>query len=56
MRNTKKNTIKIRKAELRDAATIAAYNIKMAMETENMELDADTISRGVKAIIKDPHK
>ncbi|MCP4155644.1 MAG: GNAT family N-acetyltransferase [bacterium] len=51
-----KNTIKIRKAVLRDAATIAAYNTKMAMETEKKELDADTISRGVKAIIKDPHK
>ena len=45
----------IRKGELRDANTIAQFNIKMAKETENKELDFDTVLRGVKAIMKD-HK
>ncbi len=48
--------IKIRKAELKDATTIAAYNRRMAMETENKELDEKTVTHGVKALIKDPHK
>ncbi|MCP5048382.1 MAG: GNAT family N-acetyltransferase [bacterium] len=48
--------IKIRKAELRDTQTIADYNCFMAKETEKKELDPDTVTRGVKAVIKDPHK
>jgi ribosomal protein S18 acetylase RimI-like enzyme len=46
----------IRKGELRDANTLAQFNIKMAKETENKELDFETVLRGVKAIIKDAHK
>jgi len=48
--------IKIRKGELQDAKAIARFNIMMAKETENKELDFDTVFRGVKALIKDPHK
>jgi hypothetical protein len=51
-----KDKIKIRKAELRDAVTIAKFNTILAKETENMELDSQTAVRGAKAIIKDPHK
>ena len=51
-----KDKIKIRKAELKDAGTIAKLNTLMAKETENMELDSQTAVRGAKAIIKDPHK
>ena len=51
-----KDKIKIRKAELKDAGTIAKLNTLMAKETENMELDSQTVVRGVKAVIKDPHK
>lgn len=47
---------KIRKGELRDAETIAGFNIAMAQETEDKPLDPDTALRGAKAIIKDPHK
>ncbi len=51
-----KDKIKIRKAELRDAGTIAKFNTMLAKEIENMELDSQTAVRGAKAIIKDPHK
>ncbi len=51
-----KDKINIRKAELKDAGTIAKFNTLMAKETENMELDSQTAIRGAKAIIKDPHK
>lgn len=46
----------IRKAELRDAKTVAKFNASIAMETESMELDPDTALGGAKALIKDPHK
>ena len=48
--------IKIRKGELQDANAIARFNIMMAKETENKELDFETVFRGVKAVVKDPHK
>lgn len=56
MYNKKTTHIKIRKGELRDARTIAGFNIAMAQETEDKPLDPDTALRGTKAIIKDPHK
>ncbi len=46
----------IRKADIKDAQIIADFNSAMAKETENKELDPDTILRGCKAILKDPHK
>jgi GNAT superfamily N-acetyltransferase len=52
----KKTDIKIRKAVLKDAETIARFNMLAAKETENMEMEPDTALRGAKAIIKDPHK
>lgn len=51
-----KDALKIRKAELRDAETVARFNTLMAMETENLELDPKIALPGAKAIIKDPHK
>jgi GNAT superfamily N-acetyltransferase len=52
----RKSSMTIRKGELRDARTITEFNIKMAKETENKELDFETVFCGVKAIMKDPHK
>jgi len=46
----------IRKAGLRDAETIAAFNCRMADETEGKRLDPPTVLTGVKAVLKDPHK
>jgi len=51
-----KTKINIRKAVIRDAEAIAEFNILMAKETENKDLDLQTVIRGVKAVIKDPHK
>ena len=34
-------------------SAIAEYNIKMAKETENLDLDRDTIHQGVRAIVQD---
>jgi GNAT superfamily N-acetyltransferase len=48
--------MRIRKAEMSDSAAIADFNIRMALETENKELDPDAALRGVKAIFKDQHK
>ncbi len=47
---------KIRKAQLQDAETLTRYNLLLAKETEDRDLDPDTVYRGIKAIIKDPHK
>jgi len=50
------DNIAIRKAELKDAETIANLNIKMAEETESKKIDKDVARKGVKAVMKDPHK
>lgn len=45
--------IDIRAAQPRDAATIAAFQQEMARETENKELCATTVRRGVEAVLAD---
>lgn len=49
-------TLHIRKAEFRDVPTLGMFNVRMAKETEHRDLDLETVTLGVKAIIKDPHK
>lgn len=49
-------TIKIRPGLLFDIQVIADYQIKMALETENMKLDPATVEIGVSAIFDDPAK
>ena len=56
MNNKDKMNIKIRKGELKDANAITRFNLLIAKETENKELDFETVIRGVKAVVKDPHK
>ena len=43
-------------AELKHLPYLVYFQIKMAKETENMDLDPDIVSRGVKAVLKDIHK
>jgi len=50
------NNIVVRKAELKDAETIANSNMKMAEETEGRRIDKDVALEGVEAVIRDPHK
>jgi GNAT superfamily N-acetyltransferase len=46
----------IRRGELKDAVTLSAYNLQMAMETENKRLDPYVVSGGVKAVLQDEAK
>ena len=46
----------IRAGRPEDAAIIAEYNQRMALETEDKELDADTVSRGVEQGLLQPEK
>lgn len=46
----------MRAARLEDAAAIVSFQILMARETEGLELDPDTVDRGVRAVFDDPSK
>ncbi|MEM1091581.1 MAG: GNAT family N-acetyltransferase [Pseudomonadota bacterium] len=46
--------VKVREAVPEDTGTIAEYNLAMARETEDKELDSDTLFEGVAAGIADP--
>lgn len=48
--------IRVRRGELKDAVTIAAYNIHMALETEHKRLDPYTVSAGVRNALEDESK
>jgi ribosomal protein S18 acetylase RimI-like enzyme len=50
------DTLSIRAARVSDADVIAAYNVRMAKETESIDLDPATVSRGVRAALADAHK
>lgn len=47
-------TITVRKASIKDAASIGQFNINMAWETEAKELDKETIIAGVKSLLQKP--
>jgi ribosomal protein S18 acetylase RimI-like enzyme len=46
----------IRKATAADTEGISAFQEKMALETENLVLDPDTVKRGVNAVFTDRRK
>ncbi|MFA8301261.1 MAG: GNAT family N-acetyltransferase [Hyphomicrobiales bacterium] len=46
----------VREAFRSDIPTIIDFQLKMALETENLVLDKDTITNGVKAVFEDPNK
>jgi ribosomal protein S18 acetylase RimI-like enzyme len=48
--------MKIREARKSDAAVVAEFNIRLARESEGLELDAETVRQGVEAVLKDPAK
>ncbi len=41
---------------MQDAAIIADFNIRLARETEDMQLDAAVVQAGVEALVRDPAK
>ena len=48
--------IEIRKANPDEAPVIAAFQLAMAMETENLVLNAETVHKGVQAVFDGPSK
>jgi len=48
--------MKIRYARLEDATKLAEFNIKMALETEAIELIPEVIGAGVKTMINNPQR
>lgn len=48
--------IAIRPARPEDAGVIAGFQILMARETEDLELDPDLVDKGVRAVFADPAK
>lgn len=48
--------IQIRQANKEDYEAIAAFQLKMALETENLELDEETVRKGVLSAMEDPAK
>ncbi|MBM4033247.1 MAG: GNAT family N-acetyltransferase [Planctomycetes bacterium] len=49
-------SVQVRRARAEDAATIAEFQMRLARESEGLELDAATVARGVEAVFADPHK
>ena len=48
--------LRIRPGGTGDAAMIVGFQLRMARETEELELDRDTVVRGVAAVLADPAK
>ncbi len=48
--------VKIRKAETKDAEIITDFNVKMALETEELSLDPNIVLAGVFNVFNDPAK
>lgn len=46
--------VRIRPARREDSAAIIDFQVRMARETEGMELDLPTVTRGVQAVFDDP--
>ncbi len=49
-------TLQITKANPEDTANIVAFQMKMAMETEGMQLDESIVQQGVRAVFQDRSK
>ena len=52
----KPKEMNVRNATLEDAATIVDFQVKMALETEELSLDLDVVTQGVTAVFSDPSK
>jgi len=51
-----KNLGNIRKGRIEDLETIVKFNYNLAKETEEKELNFDTLTKGVKTVLDDPSK
>ena len=50
------DTIEVRQGRPADAGTITDFQVKMALESEGLELDRATVAEGVRAVFEDPSK
>ena len=50
------STITIRRGRLEDVEQIVSFQLEMALETEGLALDRETVSRGVRAVFEDASK
>lgn len=48
--------MQVRKATIEEIASIVDFQLKMAAETEGIELDKNTVVKGVTAVIEDENK
>ncbi|MGZ9897276.1 N-acetyltransferase family protein [Shewanella gaetbuli] len=48
--------MKIRKGQIEDLAALVNFNQAMAMETENLTLDQQTLTRGVNGLLAHPER
>ncbi len=48
--------LQIRQATIDDVDVITEYNIRMAQETENIQLEYCRVKKGVEAVLRDPSK
>lgn len=51
-----RSDLKVRAAQPGDAKAIVEFQLRMARETEDLELDPGTVTRGVAAVFADPGK
>ena len=50
------DTLNIRRAQRRDIKTIVSFNLAMALETEDLQLNESTLALGVEQVMNDPAK
>lgn len=48
--------LSIRKASAKDIDVIADFQLRLAAETENVKLEAEVVTKGLKALLADPAK
>jgi len=53
---TRAEAIQVRPASADEADTIVEFQLRLALETENLRLDRATVSQGVRAVFDDPTK
>src|SRR5690349_17893902 len=52
MHDSKTAALVVRRAQLRDAPTIADFNARMALESEGKDLDAERLAAGTRAVFE----
>jgi GNAT superfamily N-acetyltransferase len=54
--NNETASLSIRRATMRDAPVIAELNLALALETEDLRLNPETVHAGVRGLLEDPAK